>query len=431
MLLGRTCCNEGGPQSADLLALHAPTKALHARHTPHPKLLQITHVLFDMDGLLLNTEEFYTIVQQNIAEEYGKTFNWEIKVLGGWIGEGGGMLTEQDCWALRVLPVAMCWKWGGELTQVPAPADSTTWHLPRNPPATRAQSKLLGLKAIEAARVCIAELGIQDRLTPEEFLAKREAGLAELFPTAELLPGAGACLRRGSRALHVRRVRCAWGLGLQMSKERDANSPGRAPTRNPHTMAGAAERLVRHLHAHGVPACLATSSNAHGYAAKTSSHGELFSLFEHRITGDEVTRGKPDPEIFLDAAARFSPSAVPGPHCLVFEDAPAGVTAARAAGMYVGRQAGKGEADPHALGASGWGVESTCWFWRRSAHSEPGASPTRAALLYSLNLPTHRSCVMVPHPSLPKSLITEEASLVLDSLTQFVPEEWGLPPYAS
>lgn len=46
------------------------------------QLLKITHVLFDMDGLLLNTEEFYTVVQQNIAADYGKEFTWELKVRG-------------------------------------------------------------------------------------------------------------------------------------------------------------------------------------------------------------------------------------------------------------------------------------------------------------------------------------------------------------
>ncbi|KFM26892.1 hypothetical protein F751_4953 [Auxenochlorella protothecoides] len=36
-----------------------------------------------MDGLLLNTEEFYTVVQQNIAADYGKEFTWELKLCVG------------------------------------------------------------------------------------------------------------------------------------------------------------------------------------------------------------------------------------------------------------------------------------------------------------------------------------------------------------
>lgn len=48
------------------------------------------------------------------------------------------------------------------------------------------------------------------------------------------------------------------------------------------------------------------------------------------ITGDDVANGKPAPDIFLAAARALS---VAPQHCLVLEDAPTGVQAARAAGM--------------------------------------------------------------------------------------------------
>jgi sugar-phosphatase len=50
------------------------------------------------------------------------------------------------------------------------------------------------------------------------------------------------------------------------------------------------------------------------------------------VTSDDVTLGKPHPEPYLKGAARlgFSPA-----ECLVIEDAPAGIAAARAAGMRV------------------------------------------------------------------------------------------------
>lgn len=50
------------------------------------------------------------------------------------------------------------------------------------------------------------------------------------------------------------------------------------------------------------------------------------------ITGDQVQRGKPDPEGYRLAAGQLG---VPPADCLVFEDAPPGVAAARAAGMRV------------------------------------------------------------------------------------------------
>jgi HAD superfamily hydrolase (TIGR01509 family) len=50
------------------------------------------------------------------------------------------------------------------------------------------------------------------------------------------------------------------------------------------------------------------------------------------VTAEDVVRGKPEPDVFLAAAGRLS---VPPARCLVIEDSPAGVEAARRAGMRV------------------------------------------------------------------------------------------------
>jgi HAD superfamily hydrolase (TIGR01509 family) len=54
--------------------------------------------------------------------------------------------------------------------------------------------------------------------------------------------------------------------------------------------------------------------------------------FDEVVTADDVSEGKPAPDIFLRAAQRMG---VPPTKCLVIEDAPAGITAARRAGMQV------------------------------------------------------------------------------------------------
>ena len=50
------------------------------------------------------------------------------------------------------------------------------------------------------------------------------------------------------------------------------------------------------------------------------------------VSADSISRGKPDPEPYLYAAQRLE---IPPSRCTVFEDAPAGVAAGKAAGMCV------------------------------------------------------------------------------------------------
>lgn len=69
-----------------------------------------------------------------------------------------------------------------------------------------------------------------------------------------------------------------------------------------------AEKLIRHLHASGIPIAVGTSSGQDSVKVKTSYHFEVFEMFHHIVMGSsdpEVKEGKPAPDIFLLACARF------------------------------------------------------------------------------------------------------------------------------
>ncbi len=134
-----------------------------------------------------------------------------------------------------------------------------------------------------------------------------------------------------------------------------------------------AERLIRHLYAHGVPIAVATSSISVTLQKKITKHRKLFGLFDHIVDGDhpKLKHAKPAPDIFILSASLFKEKPVNPGKCLVFEDSPNGVKAAKAAGM---------------------------------------------------------QSVMIPHRLLPPKK-TLEATQALHSLADFRPEDFGLPPF--
>ncbi|MCL4124104.1 UNVERIFIED_CONTAM: hypothetical protein GTU68_015220, partial [Idotea baltica] len=180
----------------------------------------------------------------------------------------------------------------------------------------------MGHRLEECAKIIIEGLNLP--LTVKDYLQKTEYHQIQLFPNSQLMPGA--------------------------------------------------EKLVRHLHSKKIPIAIASGGAKDNFELKTTNHKELFSLFNHSVlaSSDPDVKAGPSPDVFLVCAQRFPDKPDPK-KCLVFEDAPNGVSAAVAAHMQV---------------------------------------------------------VMVPDSRLDRNL-TKGACLVLESLEGFKPELFGLPAYDS
>lgn len=221
----------------------------------------VTHVIFDMDGLLLDTEKVYLSSITDVLKNHGKEYPDELRV------------------------------------------------------------QVMGTIPINTASIIIRELEMD--VDPADLLAEFHENQIVRMENVPFLPGA--------------------------------------------------ERLIDHLHANNVPIAVATSSGQDTFQVKTANYQHVFSKFHHIVLGSadpEVRHGKPAPDIFLVCASRFDDKPPPE-KCLVFEDAPNGVTGARAAGMQT---------------------------------------------------------VMVPDKIIPVEK-TAHATQVISSLLDFKPEDFGLPPF--
>jgi pseudouridine-5'-monophosphatase len=143
------------------------------------------------------------------------------------------------------------------------------------------KKQCMGGDSRRSAQMTIDEYGLP--MSIEEYLSSRDDYLAELFPT----------------------------------------SP---------EISGATELLAALLRVE-IPIGLATSSHHHLCEIKLSNQSWK-SAFTSIICGDDasVAKGKPEPDIFLACAALLG---LPAENCIVFEDSPTGIKAAKAAGMRV------------------------------------------------------------------------------------------------
>jgi sugar-phosphatase len=88
--------------------------------------------------------------------------------------------------------------------------------------------------------------------------------------------------------------------------------------------------LTTQIHRAGDPIALVTSAGR-DHAVPALQRLGLLEMFGAIVTADDIEIGKPHPEGYLKASAALQ---VDPAHCVAFEDSPAGLSAAKAAGMY-------------------------------------------------------------------------------------------------
>ena len=88
--------------------------------------------------------------------------------------------------------------------------------------------------------------------------------------------------------------------------------------------------LLEYLTTRKIPIAIATSSDQEYAAFSLSAAGLDPRQFAHVVTGEQVEKGKPAPDIYLEAARRLGADP---PLCVAIEDSDAGILSAHAAGL--------------------------------------------------------------------------------------------------
>ncbi|KAK3688008.1 HAD-like domain-containing protein [Podospora appendiculata] len=239
--------------------------------------------LFDMDGLLLDTEDLYTLCVNLVLEKYQRgKLPWSIK------------------------------------------------------------AKLQGRPGPEATKLFHdwAQLPIDH----EEYRSQFYALQAQHFPGTQPLPGIEKLLSDLGRTRYwdIKYDTAAANGDTPVVDKENADPVANGKAKTPTTFASTFSQLPHRVHI-----ALATSSHESNFRLKTNHLTELFSVFEghRRVLGDDTRippgRGKPLPDIYLVALQTINDSLPAGEkpitpeECLVFEDSVPGVEAGRRAGMRV------------------------------------------------------------------------------------------------
>lgn len=133
----------------------------------------------------------------------------------------------------------------------------------------------------------------------------------------------------GPKAFEIMRQRCSLDDSIEtLQQETDEIFVDMLP-REIRLMPGL-ESLLQRIESLNVPKAVATSSHRQ-FATKALGFFDLEPRFEFILTSEDITEGKPHPEIYLTAATRLD---VAPREMLVLEDSYTGSRSAAAAGAY-------------------------------------------------------------------------------------------------